>query len=83
MRYETARVGDDHPVPRAMVEALRALKKLHPPCWRHQHHGPATHVLTIAGALHAVCRACATDLTNDRRVARQRDEVRAMRARRR
>jgi hypothetical protein len=79
---EKAQEHAARPREQAMVRAMHELKRLGPPCARVQSHGRATHVVTIAGELRAVCETCARDLQLDLRVARQREQRAAMRARR-
>lgn len=76
---EYAEEGHERRGGRAMVEAMRALKRLRPPCWRIGSHGIATRIVTIDGELHAVCGDCARNLRLDQRVARQREDRARMR----
>jgi hypothetical protein len=67
--------------PRAMLEALRRIHDLRPPCWRVPAHGTATRVVSLDGHFHAVCKDCAAILAMDRQVKRQRQERARMRGR--
>lgn len=76
-RLETAEQFTTRRQAQAMVDALREIRKLNPPCavckdarWE--------VVTAVNGEYRAVCRQCSTNARVDRRVARNRADRAAM-----
>jgi hypothetical protein len=66
--------------PHAMVRALRRLREINAPCFKH-HDEPFSGVVTIEGQYRQVCQRCLDNWKLDDRVRRQREERARMRAR--